>query len=369
MSKVILPYCEPMYLTYNYLSVIGVPAKQNNTSDIWYYNNTVQWSCMRKFLHGYTSPLINLRIGEIKEYPFLYQSVVNYRFTEKNISDIIKRMIDSGFYVAFSGVDDYYVKGKSWYKEKHFNHDGLIIGYNEKNEGNKENKNKAENSENKIENSANKAGKTENCEEDTFFIASYNNRWIFTVFETPQKCFFEGMKACIKNGEYGCIEALKANNKKISLDLKFIRETVEDYIFSKSFDYSFNKSDAVLGIAVYDFICMYFDKLLDGSIPYERKDRRILRLIWEHKKCMQKRIEYCENYCGWDNSLSEEYKKIVVLADKARFIYSKFVLKYSALDIEKIQQLLMLIKQKEFKLLKKFDKKLASVTSPIDRSL
>lgn len=68
-------------------------------------------------------------------------------------------MLDNGFYVAFSGVDDFYIEGKSWYKEQHFNHDGLIIGYNDENK--------------------------------TFSIVAH--RWIFTAFETSQACFVEAM--------------------------------------------------------------------------------------------------------------------------------------------------------------------------------
>ena len=38
----------------------------------------------------------------------------------------------------------------------------------------------------------------------------------------------------------------------------------------------------------------YIDKLYDGSIPYDRMDRRVFRLIWEHKKIMLERIEAME---------------------------------------------------------------------------
>ena len=82
--------------------------------------------------------------------PFIDKIGVNTRFARRCALDIIKTMIDDGFYVAFSGVDDYYVKGKSWYKEEHFNHDGLIIGYDDEN--------------------------------GTLSIAAYDQRWIFTVY-------------------------------------------------------------------------------------------------------------------------------------------------------------------------------------------
>ena len=73
-------------------------------------------------------------------------------------------------------------------------------------------------------------------------------------------------------------------------------------------------------------------KLADGSIPHERRDRRIFRLIWEHKKCMLGRIRAVEEKCKWDSSLGTAYDEVVALADKMRFIYSKFVIKYSGKD-------------------------------------
>ena len=45
---------------------------------------------------------------------------------------------------------------------------------------------------------------------------------------------------------------------------------------------------------------------------------------------------------------------MVKLSDKARFIYSKFVIKYSNTNLEKIQVLLMLMKNLELDLLNIF---------------
>ena len=112
------------------------------------------------------------------------------------------------------------------------------------------------------------------------------------------------------------------------------------------------------GIIVYDYICMYLDKLADGSIPYERRDRRIFRLIWEHKKCMLGRIRAVEEQCKWDASLSADHNEVVALADKIRFIYSKFVIKYSSKDLENIQVCLMKMKKREAELLDVFADKL-----------
>ena len=92
---------------------------------------------------------------------------------------------------------------------------------------------------------------------------------------------------------------MKALSKEGKLDTEAIREI----------------TGIVNGIVVYDYISIYLDKLADGSIPHERRDRRIFRLIWEHKKCMCGRIRAIEEKCKWDSSLSTAYNEVVVLAD------------------------------------------------------
>ena len=74
---------------------------------------------------------------------------------------------------------------------------------------------------------------------------------------------------------------MKALSKEGKLDTEAIREI----------------TGIVNGIVVYDYISIYLDKLADGSIPHERRDRRIFRLIWEHKKCMCGRIRDIEEKC------------------------------------------------------------------------
>ena len=322
MGKVLLPYTEPMYSTYHELASAGIAVKQNKTSDNWYYNNTVDWNCNKTFLSGHTTPELNLNMGNMWYMPFLEKSSISTRFARRFVLDIIKTMLDDGFYVSFAGVDDYFVKGKSWYQERHYNHDGLIIGYDD--------------------------------EKESFSIAAYDQRWIFTVFETPQSCFAEGMKAMCDQGTYDYIHAIKVTDDIHVLDLSTIYDQLKTYLTSNLSTYPLDSPGLVHGVMVYDYLCMYLDKLADGSIPYERKDRRIFRLVWEHKKCMFERIRAVEQKCGWENRLSASYEEVVHFSDQTRFIYSKFVLKYSSTNLERIQVLLMQIKKLESELLSEF---------------
>lgn len=322
MSKVILPYIEPMYTTYHFLASPGIAAKQNNTSDNWYYNNTIEWRCRMWFLGSYTGLEIRINDGSVHNIPIIDRTRINIRFAGRCVIDIIKNIINEGFYVTFNDIDDYYIKGKCWYKEKHFNHEGMIIGYDD--------------------------------EKNTFIMAGYDQRWIYTVFETPQECFVEGMTSSCEQGVYGWLYAIRVKNEIYELNTRNIYNNLKKYLSSDINIYPLNTKGIARGIVVYDFICMYLDKLIDGSIPHHRRDRRVFRMVWEHKKCMLGRIKAVENLYGWDNELSSAYEEIVKMADKMRFIYSKFVLKYSSNNLEKIQVMLMRMKKLEVDLLGKF---------------
>ncbi len=322
MSKVILPYIEPMYSTYHFLASPGIAAKQNNTSDNWYYNNTIEWRCMMWFLGSYTGLEMRIIGGNVHNIPIIDRTRINIRFAGRCVIDIIKNIINEGFYVTFNDIDDYYIKGKCWYKEQHFNHEGMIIGYDD--------------------------------EKNTFIMAGYDQRWIYTVFETPQECFVEGMTSSCEQGVYGWLYAIRVKNEIYELNTRDIYNNLKKYLSSDINIYPLNTNGIARGIVVYDFICMYLDKLIDGSIPHHRRDRRVFRMVWEHKKCMLGRIKAVENLYGWDNELSSAYEEIVKMADKMRFIYSKFVLKYSSNNLEKIQVMLMRMKKLEVDLLGKF---------------
>lgn len=313
MGSVKLPFAEPMYSAYHWLSNAGVPAKQNPTSDNWYYNYTVGWTCTRKFLGGYTTPEMGLSAGYFWDMKFMEINAISNRFVRQCSASVIRTMLDDGYYVAFEGIDDYFIQGKSWYHKRHFTHDGLIIGYDD--------------------------------EKQTFTMAAYDQRWIFTTFDTPQRCVEEALAYACAQGESGWIHALKASDEEQTLDVLGIREQIKAYL--EIGQYPLEIPCKVEGRAVYDFVCMYLDKLIDGSIPYERGDKRVFRLIWEHKKCMQRRIAAIESERGWSNKLSCAYHDIVKLSEHAKFVYSKFFIKFSSSGVESIQRDLMEMKEKE----------------------
>jgi hypothetical protein len=99
---------------------------------------------------------------------------------------------------------------------------------------------------------------------------------------------------------------------------------------------------------------MFIDKLIDGSIPYEKIDRRVFRLIWEHKKLMKLRIEACFKKLGVTNDLAERYDQIVKTADTMRMLYAFHVRKRHDSVLPVIKEKLLWINEEEKILLKEF---------------
>ena len=90
MSKIQLSYIEPMYSTLHRLANAGIPAKQNKTSDNWYYNNTIHWRCDRGIFEGGHTLRIDLGTGNIADVSILDKLCVNMYSARHHIIEIIK---------------------------------------------------------------------------------------------------------------------------------------------------------------------------------------------------------------------------------------------------------------------------------------
>ena len=80
----------------------------------------------------------------------------------------------------------------------------------------------------------------------------------------------------------------------------------------------------VEGIAVQGFLALYIGKLMDGSIPADKMDWRVLRPVWEHKLCMLDRLEAFEKLRGWEPEVSTRYRPLVDAANRGRMMYAVY---------------------------------------------
>ena len=318
-KKVELPLLEPIYSTYHNQGPGSAVLTENPSIRNWFLNQAAILFCNRKFLKGFTTPEISVLLSLWSDNPYFHKQWYNVRYLMEQVHYVIKHLLDDGYYVCFNEVDDYYVEGKSWYQEEHFSHDGCICGYDEENE--------------------------------TYCIYAYDRNWVYRKFWTPQKSFHEGLQAQFDKNAFGYICGIKPRLEQVEFSSTIALDKITQYLDSTIEKYPENGEGAVFGIVVHDYIAKYIDKLSDGSIPYERMDRRIFRLIWEHKKAMLERIRLIESELLLDNDISESYKKVVQEANDARMLYAAHRMKRRDSVLPVIREKLLHLKSIEQDLL------------------
>lgn len=324
-KKIELPLTAPLYSTYHYQGPATAVLIHNPSIRNWYMNRAMILICSRKFLTGFTTPEIGILESSWDESPCFDKIWYTMQFIEGHIHFVIQKLLDTGYYVCFSGIDDYYVEGKTWYHERHFNHDGCICGYNQENK--------------------------------TYCIYAYDQNWIYQKFWTTQKSFEAGRKAMFKKGFYGSICGIKPKEDQIAFSCETALKKIADYLDSDMEKYPESDEGVALGIVVHDYIAKYIGKLYDGTIPYEKMDRRVFRVIWEHKKVMLERIELIEVALSMDNTISEAYRWVVREADNCRMLYAAHHMKQRDTLLPIIQKKLLAFKDKEQALLTELLKK------------
>ena len=296
------------FSTYHTQGAVGILIMQNPTIYNWLLNNTVSIECTKRFLKGYSSPEVTVPNSTLYDVPCIENWWMPCKFFEGHVHGIIRNILDRGYYVTFSHIDDYYIPGKTWYKEKHFPHDGLICGYDQ--------------------------------EKKTYSIFAYDKNWVYRVFDIPQSSFIKGMRSGISMGLDTNIRGIKANRDIIELEPKTIYKNIKNYLDSNLENNPVGTDEKVKGSAVHDYLYMYLDMLSKGEIKTEYADRRILRFIWEHKKCMLDRIQAVENYYHTNHDLSERYRNVVSSADRARMIYAMYITNRKKELLESVKKLL-----------------------------
>lgn len=325
MKKIIeLPLVEPMYSTYHN-GIVTACLVNNLTLRNAYLNEAGILTCNRKFLSGYTSPEIDVEGTRIEDASFLIKQWISMIPLKHLLNSMIKNYLDEGYYVHYSGVDDYFIEGKSFYQEKHFSHDGTICGYNQ--------------------------------EDKTFCIYAYDKDWVYRKFWTPQKSFEDGRKYSYNGGVRGGIIGLKPKEGKIEFSSEKALKLIKDYLDSNMKKYPEDGEGAVRGIVVHRYIVKYLEKLYDGTIPYEKMDWRVFRMIWEHKKVMLERIERIENQLGLDAKTSKKYKRVVDEANNMRMIYAMLHTKRRDSLFQSLQKKLLSLDEQEEKILKELLRK------------
>lgn len=316
-----LPVVMPPLTTYHYNACPGVVAMNHPKAYTWYYNNAVDITVQKKFLNGYTSPMIAVPGNTYENMTFIRCEKVNLIFTMDYLKEIIRRMIDQDFYVYFTSADDYYLPGKSWYKERHFRHDGMVSGYD--------------------------------MRDDSFTLTAYDSRWIFRSFRVPADSLVQAFESAFRiSFPNGNLLAWKHKRIPILPDPGKIRTDIASYLDSDLRKYPFSgEGTTVHGMVVYPYLVEYLTRLGDGRIPHERMDRRVFRLFYEHKALMRGRLAA---FSAPNADFAKKYEAVVGLADRMRFQYKKYELKPVPYDLELLIEYLEKCRELESEVLEEY---------------
>lgn len=305
--KTELPLSVPMYSTYHSQGIGGAVIYNNPTIRNWYLSIVMRLQCSRRFLTGYGSPELDIERSTYQEIPWLIVERYPMRYQADQVLRIVNEMVEDGFYVAYTCIDDYYIKGKSWYNKRHFYHDGLIFGNDRDNH--------------------------------TFKLFAYDENWVYRPFDISQEDFDKGKRSCTDQGIFGSLFTIKPHEGECMFHVEDAIGGMREYVNSKKEDYAGKTDGTIYGFAVQDYLLTYLDMVMDGQIRYEYTDRRIFRLLWEHKKVMLERIKKTEDALGLAHTIGNEYEIVEKTANDIRMIYAAYF-------INKRKELLNTIKKK-----------------------
>lgn len=325
-NSVQLPFHVPIHASTQGMAAPGLALENHPTGYNQILNQCVTLCCTRKFLKGHTAQYVTIPNLNILRFSCLEKHSFKFQDTASNCKNIFEKMLSHDFYIYFYGVDDFYLPGKTWYNTRHFYHDGILCGYDN--------------------------------EDQTYTIAAYDQKWVFNSFRVPQHSFFEGLNAALSTSSRGFGVAYKVANQIIPLNKQMILVMLKDHLQKTYESYSLDNESDVTGLAVYDFLVMYLEKLKDGSIPHEKMDWRCLRPVWEHHRCMLDRLCAVENLEHWEPTFSMEYKPLVDLANRVRMMYAMYHKNNKGSILDSIQNGLFELRDKEQDILQRFVEKL-----------
>ena len=294
--KAELPLVEPLFSTYHNQGIAGAIIAENPSIRNWFLSNGVILSCDREFTaEECTTPRIDIKETAWDVCPYFTRVYHDLRFLGGYVDYLIINLIDNGYYVCFGGADDYYIKGKSFYRERHFDHDGMICGYDRN--------------------------------DKTFTVYAYDENWLLKKFKTPRESFRKSVKSMQSRWNYGYIEGVKPTKEQVEFSPTVALGKIREYLDSSLEKYPENINAPAYGIVVMDYAAKYTETLISEVVPYERTDRRFMRVIWEHKKAMYERISLIEKAYGLDSFLSDKYSELVENANRLRLLFAAHCLK------------------------------------------
>lgn len=292
MGKKVLPYLEPTYCTYNYMACLDVCAQGDPRMDNWVLNYYTSWCCEKNETGDPKVPSVRIPHSQIWRVPSFFN---HYKIPKKYIQNchvkLFKDFLDDGCYIYFNGVDDYYLQIKASYKRRHYPHDGMITGYDE--------------------------------EKKVYYVSTYIKTGKFENVEVPVGEFSRAWHSrYMDNDAQGAdVIGLKLDpSKNYEPSIDKILEDIRLYVASEVTE-QHKRHDSVFGLAVYDELKNFFRAVVQDGYPCY--DKRLFRLIYEHKLSMYRRLEYLNKEGIVSSEIVEAYKTVLDTANKTYMLHLK----------------------------------------------
>lgn len=225
------------------------------------------------------------------------------------ITEFIKYKIENGYYIRFK-LDGYYLPNQRAYQKEHFWHDILIYGY----------------------------------ADGIFQTAGYDAQMRYgtaIISEDILKAAFYS-KFCSENSSPGKDIVLFRrclSGRKLDIDVMLIYDQLFDYIYSGNTAERYGFYDLTGGKKIFGLrACEQLKTLLRGYYI----DIRPFHILWEHKVCMQARLQFLSDsgFISHNKKEIELYQKLVNDALLIRNGILKVTVKYDVESVKHIQNML-----------------------------
>jgi len=233
-------------------------------------------------------------------------------YTEEQISDVLKKQIDCGKYLAMYRVDEYYLSYTVHYLKDHFIHDLYIYGY----------------------------------DGDMFNVMAYKDRRLSLISVSDKEIAQAVSGAASKDdvASFSTIELRK--DVVISVNIgKIIRE-IDNYLNNIRPDYNIEKM--TYGEQTYDILikCLKIADACTGDTEHEI-DLRSVKAFVEHKKILLRNISILAEKYQLNRTSIEQLKEVNEIAHKLWVLALKYNFKAETGTMNKILAYITDIRQKE----------------------
>ena len=286
--KKILPYTEPLFSTFHCSAICEIAGNNSKQINNWMMNHYLRWRCIVNFTE-YFDHIITIDDSMFWNVPIFETK----RFEKEEISNCVHEkivnLINKDYYVFLAGIDDYYITGKGNNLIRHLSHDGIILGYDNR--------------------------------DNTYQMAAYTLNRHFERFFFPQNDLEKSINSTQISAD-GFILGLKTNaDYIIELDAAKIRTLLAEYLFPD--ERAITPDDGyAYGLNVYLQLHRYVTLIKNGELS--NWDLRVFRLLYEHKKFVLKLLSHLCSELGIVSTAPYLYENIVDQAEILRLLSIKF---------------------------------------------